>query len=65
MTYGSRIHDELGRHFGSCEQCRLTNPEHERVARPGRGDVSDTTWRAMCPDGRSIYRAYLQWLADK
>jgi hypothetical protein len=64
VSKGAWIHDDVDRHFKACPQCRQLEPEKERVASPGRRDVSAGTLAAMCPDGRSIYRSYLRWLAE-
>lgn len=66
MSRGSRIHDEVSRHFGSCVQCKSVNAENIRVAQPAaiRRTVPDAVLAAMCPDGRAIYRSYLRWLAE-
>ena len=64
MSRGSWIQEDVSRHFNTCAKCRETHPENERVSRPGRRDVSTDTLAAMCPDGRSIYRSYLRWLAE-
>jgi hypothetical protein len=69
VTRGSWIHDDLRGHFAACAQCRGADPENKRVKRdePGRvseRDVPAATLAAMCPDGRSIYRSYLRWLAE-
>jgi hypothetical protein len=69
VTKGSWIHDDVSRHFGRCAQCRSADPENKRVkhGQPGRvseRDVPAEAMAAMCPDGRSIYRAYLRWLSE-
>jgi hypothetical protein len=66
MTRGSRIHDEVRLHFGSCAQCRAVNPEEARIRQSEalRRTVPDATLAALCPAGRSIYWAYLRWLAE-
>lgn len=69
MTRGSWIHDDVGRHLGDCARCRRADPERHRVKHKAPGQVSERdvpaeTLAAMCPDGRSIYRAYLRWLAE-
>jgi hypothetical protein len=66
VTKGSWIHDDVSRHFGNCSQCKATDPENVRVAQVKelRLSVPDGVLSAMCPDGRSIYRSYLRWLAE-
>lgn len=69
MTKGSWIHDDVGRHLKSCAQCRAADPESARVKHDSPGKVSERDvpaekLAAMCPDGRSIYRSYLRWLAE-
>lgn len=66
MTRGSWIHDDVSRHFGACAQCREVKPEEARIAQPEAlcRTVPDVVLAAMCPDGRSIYRSYLRWLAE-
>jgi hypothetical protein len=66
VTRGSWIHDDIVRHFRSCAQCRDVKPEEVRIQQlPAlRLTVPATTLAAMCPDGRSIYRSYLRWLAE-
>lgn len=64
MTRGSWIHDDISGHLRDCAKCRETNPEAERLRRPSLRDVSDETLAARCPEGRSIYRAYLRWIAE-
>jgi len=66
VTRGSGVHDELGEHLELCVQCRLVNAEGVRIARPReqRHAVDAETLAALCPEGRSIYRAYLSWLAE-
>ena len=66
MTRGSWIHDSLSGHLDRCVQCRAVNAEKVRVTRPEaqRLAVDDATLAALCPDGRSIYRSYLRWLAE-
>lgn len=69
MSKGSWIHDDVSRHFGACAQCRATDVEnkrhkHERPGRVSERDVPAAVLAAMCPDGRSIYRSYLRWLAE-
>lgn len=64
MSRGSAVHDELGRHFRSCVQCRNANPEAARLRDPKRRTVPPETLAAMCVLGRGIYHAYLQWLAE-
>jgi hypothetical protein len=66
VSRGSWIHDDVARHFGSCPQCKGVNPEEVRVRQPQaiRRTVPDAVLAAMCPDGRSIYRSYLRWLAE-
>lgn len=66
MTRGSRVHDEVGQHFRSCKQCRDINPEELRVRQPVtiRRTVPEATLAALCPVGRTIYQAYLRWLAE-
>lgn len=69
MTRGSWIHDDVSRHFGSCAQCRETDAENKRRKHDKPGQVSERdipteVLAKMCPDGRSIYRSYLRWLAE-
>lgn len=69
MSKGSWIHDDVSRHFDKCSQCRAADVENKRVkhARPGHvseRDVPAEALAALCPDGRSIYRSYLRWLAE-
>ena len=69
MTRGSWIHDDVGRHLSGCARCREADPESRRRkhAVPGKvseRDVPAEVMAAMCPDGRSIYRSYLRWLAE-
>ena len=69
MTKGSWIHDDVSRHLAACAQCCGVDPENKRVKHsvPGRvseRDVPAAALSAMCPDGRSIYRSYLRWLAE-
>lgn len=69
MTRGSQIHDDLGRHFINCAQCRSTDVENRRKKHGEPGHVSERdvppeALAAMCPDRRSIYRAYLRWLME-
>jgi hypothetical protein len=69
MTRGSWIHDDVSRHFDACAQCRTADPESKRIKHNKPDEVSERdvpapTLAAMCPDGRSIYRAYLRWLAE-
>ena len=61
VTRGSWIHDDLGDHLKGCAQCRAVNAETVRAA---RRSVDDATLAALCPSGRSIYQAYLSWLAE-
>jgi hypothetical protein len=69
MTRGSWIHDDVSRHFDKCAQCRDTRPEDARLAQPpdrsgNRLTVPFAVLAQLCEDGRSIYRSYLQWLAE-
>lgn len=69
MTAGSWIHDSLSRHLASCSQCRSVDPESKRKKHDVPGHVSErdvpiAVLAQMCPDGRSIYRAYLRWLGE-
>jgi hypothetical protein len=64
MSRGSAVHDELGRHFRSCVQCRAANPEAKRLKDPKRRTVPQETLDAMCPIGRSVYKSYVRWLAE-
>jgi hypothetical protein len=69
MTRGSWIHDDLSRHFDKCARCRSADPEsarkkHEDPGLVSERDVPAETLARMCPEGRSIYRSYLQWLAE-
>jgi len=66
MSSGSWIHDEVSRHFKACTRCRDTKPEETRVRQPEalRRSVPEATLAGMCPTGRSIYEAYLRWLAE-
>lgn len=72
MSKDSWIHDDVVRHFGSfritgsCSQCRDVRPEETRIAQPEklRRTLPDEVLAKMCPDGRSIYRSYLRWLAE-
>lgn len=65
MTRGSGICDDLRRHLERCGQCRTVNAEAVRLQRPEgeRHSVDDVTLAALCSLGRSIYQAYLHWLA--
>lgn len=66
MTRGSGVHDDVSRHFGVCSQCASVQPESVRVAQPEalRRTVPDDVLVKLCLAGRSIYRAYLRWLAE-
>ena len=66
MTKGSWIAEDSSRHFRACMQCRATDAENVRVAQPEelRRTIPGEVLAKMCPDGRSIYRSYLRWLAD-
>jgi hypothetical protein len=66
MTKGSWIHDDLSGHLDRCMQCRAVDAESVRTRRPEgqRLSVDAETLAALCPDGRSIYRSYLRWLAE-
>jgi len=66
VTRGSRIHDDVRRHFGSCARCKGVDPEATRIQQPAatRRSVPAATLKALCPSGRSIYRAYTRWLAE-
>lgn len=66
MTTGSWIHDDVSRHIGACAQCQGADAENIRVAQPKalRRTVPDEVLAKMCPNGRSIYRSYLRWLAE-
>lgn len=65
MTQGSEVHEQLGRHLRSCEQCRSVDPEAVRIRQPNvpRHSVPRETLDALCPVGRMAYRDYLNWLA--
>lgn len=66
MSQGAWIHDDVSRHFRTCAQCKATDAENVRVAQPkaARLSLPDDVMAKMCPDGRSIYRSYLRWLAE-
>lgn len=69
MSKGSWIHDDVVRHFKDCAQCRAIDPEASRTRHKNPGHVSEDDVpaekiAALCPDGRSIYRSYLRWLAE-
>lgn len=69
MTKGSWIQEDISRHIKNCKQCHETDIENARVKHdvPGKvseRDVPTAKLAAMCPDGCSIYRAYLRWLAE-
>ncbi len=72
MSQGAWIHDEVVRHFGSlrltasCGQCSAVRAEEIRIAQPvaRRKTIPDDVLVKMCPAGRSIYSAYLRWLAE-
>lgn len=66
VSRGSWIHDDVSRHFRTCDQCRATDAENIRVAQPAplRRSLPDEVFAKMCADGRAIYRSYLRWLAE-
>jgi hypothetical protein len=69
VSKGSWIHDDVVRHFKRCSQCCAADPESARIKHRDPGKVSEDDVpaekiAALCPDGRSIYRSYLRWLAD-
>lgn len=66
MTHGSEVHDALGRHLRGCAQCRGVDPERARLEQPRapRHSVPEETMAALCSAGRSLYQAYLRWLAE-
>lgn len=66
MTKGAWIAEDVSRHFRACPQCREVHVEEIRVQQPEvlRRSVPDEVIASMCPDGRSIYRSYLRWLAE-
>ena len=66
MTKGAWMAEDVGRHLRSCAQCCEVKPEEVRISQPEawRQTVPDAVLAAMCPDGRTIFRAYLRWLAE-
>ena len=69
MTAGSWIHDKLSEHLAGCARCRAADPETHRVKHDTPGlvsvnDVPPAVWAKLCPEGASIYRAWLKWLGE-
>jgi len=66
MTRGSEKQTAVSNHFNRCSRCWDADIENLRIQQPEdlRLTVPQDAIAKLCPLGRMLYEAYLNWLAE-